>query len=54
MAATSRITIYVTQEEKQRIYAAAKASKFAHASMFARMALLRALGPSRLPAKSED
>lgn len=53
MAATERITVYLTKQDKQRVYAAAKA-KGEHASEWAKAKLIKALGPAREPQSGGD
>lgn len=52
MAAIERLTVYLTKEDKARVYAAAKA-KGEHASEWAKQKLIKALGPERVPVRSD-
>lgn len=53
MAATERITVYLTKEDKERLYAHAKGLG-EHASEWAKKKLIEALGPARKPMRSDE
>ncbi len=53
MAATERVVVYLTKEDKERLYEAAKAAG-EHASQWSKKKLILALGPVRQPMRSDE